>query len=103
QKKNDGETGEKNIERDFIRSLLSFSAFYQFDHAVHERFARVGGNFDFDFAGEYACASRNSGTVATGFTDHGGGIAGDGGFIYRCDAFDDFTVGWNQVSRRSEH
>ena len=45
-----------------------------------------------------ARASGNSGAIATRFADDGGGFAGDGRFVDRGDAFDDFTIASDELA-----
>ena len=44
--KDNRETSQQNIERDFIRSLLSLRAFDEADHAVKESLPRVSADAD---------------------------------------------------------
>ena len=41
QQKDDGQAGEKNIQRDLVGSFLALGAFDQLDHAIEERLAGI--------------------------------------------------------------
>jgi len=43
-----GESGEKNVERDLVWRFLPFRTLYQGDHSIQKSLARVGRNFYFD-------------------------------------------------------
>ena len=53
--------------------------------------------------GQHARAAGDAAAVAAAFADHRGAFAGDGAFVDRGDAFDDFAVGRNVVAGLDEH
>ena len=53
---------------------------------------------DDDPVGEHLGAAGDGAAVAARFADDGGDFAGDGRFVDRGDAFDDFAVAGNQVA-----
>ena len=95
EQKHDRERREQNRERDFVRRLLAARAFDERNHAVQKTFAGIGGDADFDFVREHARAAGDGAAVAAGFADDRRGFAGDGGFIHRRRAENDFAVGGN--------
>ncbi len=98
QKKNNGEPGEQDVQRDFVRSLLSRGAFDKADHPVEKGLTRVRGDTYFDFIGKHPRASGNGGAIASGFANHWCGFAGNRGFIHRSDAFNHFAVAGNEFA-----
>ena len=52
---------------------------------------------------KHARAAGHAAAVAAAFADHRGAFAGDGAFVDRGDAFDDFAVGRDVVARLDEH
>jgi hypothetical protein len=80
---------------------ISFGVFWRlafFDHgnhAVDEGFARIDRDPDDHPVGQHAGAAGDGREVAAGFADDRGRFAGDGGFVDRGDAFDDFAIGRN--------
>ena len=58
QQEDDGQSGQQDVQGDFIRRLLALGAFHQGDHAVQEGFARIGGDADLDLIGQYAWYRR---------------------------------------------
>ena len=61
------------------------------------------GDADFDFVGQHARAAGDGAAVAAAFADDGRGFAGDGGFVHRGRAFDDFAVGGNDFAGAHDH
>ena len=104
RQEDDRQRREQDRERDFVGRPLAFGPFDQFDHAVHERLAGVGGHADRDLVGEHLGAAGDGRAVAAGLADHGGRFAGDGRFVDRGGAFDDLAVGGNHLAdRHDEH
>ena len=81
EQEDDRQSGEQNVERDFVRRFLTLCTFDESDHAIEESFAGVGGDADVDLVGEDAGASGDGGAIASGFANDRRGLAGDGGFI----------------------
>src|SRR5262249_17345661 len=102
-KKDDGEAGEKDIERDFVGSFLARGALDERNHAVEKGFAWVRGDAHADFVGQDAGAAGDSGAIAARFADDGRGLAGDGGFVHGSYAFDDFTVAGDKFAGGDEN
>ncbi len=100
QQKNNRQPGQQNIERDFIGSLLPLCSFDQRDHAIHKSLARIAGDLDLQPVRQHARAAGHRRSVSAGFTDYRRGLAGDGGFIHRCHAFEDFSITRNELTRR---
>ena len=98
EQEDDRHRGQQNVERDFVRRLLPLGAFDQRDHAVEERFARIGGDADNEPIGQDARAAGDAAAVAAAFADDRRTFAGDGAFVDRGDAFDDFAVAGNHVA-----
>ncbi len=103
QQKDDRQSGEQNVQRNFVRSLLPRCAFDQRDHAIEKRFAGVGCDLDLDVIAEDARAAGDRRAIATGFANHRSGFAGDGGFVDRGDALDNLAVAGNKFSRRNRN
>ena len=102
RQEDDRQRREQDRQGDFVGRLLPLGPFDQFDHAVHERLAGVGGHADRDLVGEHLGAAGDGRAVAAGFADHGGRFAGDGRFVDRGGAFDDLAVGGDQLAGRDD-
>jgi hypothetical protein len=76
--------------------LLPARAFNHLDHPVEERIAGFGGDAHHDPVAQHPGAAGHGAAVAAAFAHHRRGLAGDGRFIHRGDALDDFAVGGNQ-------
>ena len=92
------QTGEKNIERDFVRRFLPLRAFDKRDHPVEKGRALRRGDADLDPVGENPGAAGNGGTIAAALADDGRGFAGDRQFVDRGDAFDHVAVAGNKIA-----
>ena len=88
----DGERHEQNLQRDLIRRFLTGSALDHGDHLVEETFSALRSDADHEPIGKYAGAAGHRAPVTAGFTDDGRGFAGDGAFVHRSRAVDDFAV-----------
>ncbi len=98
QQENDREPCEQNVERDFVGSFLALGAFDELDHAIEEGLAGIRRDHDDDFVGKHARAAGDGRTVAAGFANHWRGFTGDGRFVDRGDAFDDFAVSGDEFA-----
>ena len=103
EQKHDRQRREQNRERDFVRRFLAARAFDERNHAVQKTFAGIGGDADFDFVREHARAAGDGAAVAAGLADDGRGFAGDGGFVHRRRAENDFAVGGNDFVGADDH
>ncbi len=99
EQEDERETGDQDVQRDFVGSLLAFGAFDQRDHAVQKRLAGIRSDLDADLIGKHARAAGHGAAVAAGFANHRRAFAGDHGFVHRGDAFDHFAVARNRVAR----
>ena len=100
---NQGKTGKKHIQCDLVRGLLPFGAFDQRDHPVDEGGTSRGRDAHLDPVGQHLSAAGNGRTVATGFTDHRGGFAGDCSLVDRGHTFDHLTVRGDDVARLDQN
>ena len=98
QQENDGQTGQQNIQSDFVGSLLPRGAFHQRDHAVEKRLAGVGRDFYFDEVTQNTRTAGNSRAIAAGLANHRGRLSGDGRFVDRCHTLDDFSIAGDKFS-----
>ena len=103
EQKDDRHRRQQDVERDFVRRLLPLGPFDQPDHAVEKRFARIGRDAHDQPVGQHARAAGDAAAVAAAFADDRGAFAGDGAFVDRGHAFDDFAVAGNQVARLDQH
>ena len=99
EQKDDRQSGEKNVERDFVRRLLPLRPFDETDHAIDERLPRLRGDLDDDAIGEHQRSAGDRRTIAARFADHRRGFTGDRGFVDRSDAFDDRSVAGDDLIR----
>ncbi len=102
QKKDNGEPGEQNAQRNFIGRLLPLGAFDQGNHAIKKCLAGIGSDLDHDPVGEHFRSPGDRGAIATGFTDHRRGLSGDGRLIDRGDAIDHFAIA-GDIEARLRH
>ena len=98
QQEDDGQSGQQDVQRDFVRGLLPLCAFDQRDHAIEKGFAGIRGDLHVDLIGEHARAAGYRRAIAAGFANHRRRFAGDGRFVHRSDAFDDLAVGGNEFA-----
>ena len=98
EEEDDRECGEENRERDFVRSFLPRGALNHRDHAVDERMAGLGGDFDDDAVAEDARAARDGAAIAAALPDNRGGFAGDGGLVDGGDALDDVAIRGDHIA-----
>ena len=103
QQEDDRQPGEQDIERDFVRRLLPLGAFDQLDHAIEKGLAGIRRDAHDDFVREHARAAGDRRAVAARFANHRSGLAGDGGFVDRGNAFDHFAVTGNEFSGDDSH
>ena len=103
EQEDDRQSGEQNVERDFIRRFLPRGAFDQADHAIEKCFAGIRGDAHLDFVGEHARSAGDRGAVAAGFANYRSGFAGDRGFVDGGHAFDHFAVAGNEFAGRHQH
>ena len=103
QQKDDGQAGQQDVQRDFVRRLLPLGAFDQRDHAIEECLAGIGRDLDLDLIGEHARAAGHRRAVASGFANHWRRFAGDRGLVHRGDAFDDLAVAGNEFAGGNRH
>ncbi len=103
EQEDDGQRGEQDVERDLVGRLLSGRALDEGDHAVDEGLAGLGRDLDDDPVGEDLRTARDGRAVAARLADDRGGLAGDGGFVHRGDAFDDVTVARDDVPGLAHH
>ena len=61
--------GQQDVERDFVGRLLPLGPFDQGDHAVEERFARIGRDAHDEPVGQHACAAGDAAAVAAALAD----------------------------------
>jgi hypothetical protein len=94
----DGQAGQQDRQRQFVRRLLPLGAFDQRDHPVDEGRARRGGDFHLDEVGEHGGAAGDGRAVAAGLANDGRGFAGDRRFVDRGDPFDDVAVAGDDVA-----
>ena len=99
----DGQAGQQNRQRQFVRRLLPFGALDQRDHAVDEGRARRGGDPHLDEVGEHGRSAGDGRAIAAGLANDGRGLAGDRRFIDRGDAFDDVAVAGNDLAGFDQH
>ena len=94
---------EQDRQSEFVRRLLALGAFDERDHPVEEGRARRRRDAHLDPVGENRRAAGHGRAVAAGFADHRRGFTGDGGFVDRGDAFDDFAVGQDDLACLDQH
>ena len=100
---NEGQRDEQDGQRDFVRRFLALGVLDHGDHAVDESLARIDGDAHHDPVGEDARAAGDGREVAARLADHRRRFAGDGAFVDRGDAFDDFAVGRDEVAGLDEN
>ncbi len=103
QQKYKREAGDQDIQRDFVGSLLTFRTLHQGDHAIQERLARIGCDFDADMVGQDLGAAGHRAAVAARFANYGGAFSGNHGLIHSRDAVNHFAVAWDQSARVTNH
>ena len=86
------QTGNENVEGNFVGRFLTLRAFDEGDHFVEKCFTRIRGDADFDLIGQNFGAASNGAAIAAGFANDRGAFAGDDGFVNSGDAFDDFAI-----------
>ena len=100
---NQRHAGEQDIERDLVRRLLALRALDQADHLVDESRAGRSRDADLDPVGQHLGAAGHRRAISAGFADHRRGLAGDRRLVDRGHAFDDFTIGGNNVAGLDQH
>jgi hypothetical protein len=103
EQKDDRQTREEDVQRDFVGRLLPFGAFDQRDHTVEERVAGIGRDAHLDPVREHACAPRDRRSIAAGFTNDGRRFTRDCRLVDRCHAFDDFPVAGDELPGLDHH
>ena len=96
------QTGEKDVERDFVRRLLPLRPFDERNHAVEEGRSRRSRNADLDPVGKNAGAAGHGRAIAATLADHGRGLAGDRRFVDRGDAIDNIPIARDEVAGLDE-
>ena len=102
EQEDDRETGEKNVQCDFIGRFLTLCAFDESDHFVEKCFAGICCNTDLDVIGEHARATRNGRAIPTSLTDHRSRFTCDRRFVYRRDPLNDFAISRNKFPGRDK-
>ena len=102
QQEDDRHAGQQDVQGDFVGRLLPLGPFDHGDHAIQKRLAGIGRDAHDQPVGEHARAAGDAAAVAAAFADDRGAFAGDGAFVDRGDAFDDFAVGRNVVAGLDE-
>src|SRR6185436_1446781 len=82
----------QDVERDLVRRLLALRSLDHGDHPVEERLAGIGRDLDDEPVGEHAGPARDRAAVATGLTDDGRALAGNGALVDGGDAEDNLAV-----------
>ena len=95
----DGQAGQQDVQRYFVRRLLPLGAFDQTDHAVEEAFARIDRDPHDDAVRHHPRSAGHRRPVAAALADDGSGLAGDGGFIDGGDAGDHVAVAGDHLAR----
>ena len=98
QQEDDGQSGEQDVQSNFIGSLLARSAFHQSDHAIQKGFAGIRSDLDLDLIAENARATGDGRAISAGFTNHRSRLAGDCGFVDGRDTFDDLAIAGDEFS-----
>ena len=99
----DGEAGQQDRQRQFVRRLLPFGALDQRDHPVDEGRARRGGDPHLDEVGEHRRSAGDGRAIAAGLANDRRGLAGDRRFIDGGDALEDLAVAGNDLARFDQH
>ena len=94
---------QQDRQGDLVRRFTALGAFHHGDHPVEEGFSRVHAAADHQPVGENACPAGHRGKIATGFTDHRGRLAGNGAFVHRGAAFDDFAIAGDNIPGFHQH
>ena len=103
QQEDQRQTGDQNVEGDFVGRLLANRAFDEGDHAVQERFTRIGSDSDLDVVRQNLRTAGHRAAVAAGFANDGGALSGDDGFVDAGDALDDFAISRNEIAGFAVH
>ncbi len=98
QQKDDGQTGQQNIQRNLVGCLLALGAFDQRNHAIEEGLAGIRRYLHLDLVGEHTGSAGHRGAVAPSLTNDGSGFAGDRRLVHRSDPFDDLSVGRDHLA-----
>ena len=99
----DGQPGQQNRQRQFVRRLLPLGALDQRDHPVDEGRARRGGDPHLDEVGQHGRSAGDGRAIAAGLANDGRGLAGDRRFIDGGDALDDVAVAGNDLAGFDQH
>ena len=102
-KEDQRQAGQQDVQRDFVGRLLPLGPFHQSNHAIQEGLARARGDAHDDAIGQDFRAAGYGGTVAATFANDRCGLAGNRRFIDRGDAFNDFAIARDDLTRFNDN